>query len=82
MFTPKTHNQIYHTQECCKKATNARIMRKYYEDRARVGGAKRVCKTPNCGTLLSRYNSSKYCAKCEAQKETNRTRSVLEVLGL
>jgi hypothetical protein len=73
---------IYHTDECCKKATNARIMKKYHERKARRGGAKRVCKTVGCGTFLSRYNDSKTCGKCDAAVEERKTQSVLEVLGL
>jgi len=30
-FEPKTHNQKYCTDECCRIATNRRIMEKYYE---------------------------------------------------
>lgn len=82
VFTPTTHNMIYHTDECCKRATNARIMKRYHERKAVRNGAKRVCKTTGCGTLLSRYNESKICAKCEAQIEEAPTKSLLEVLGL
>lgn len=82
VFVPATHNQIYHTQECCNNATKARLRAKYYERKATRAGAKRVCKTTGCGTLLSRYNDSKHCAKCEVAEENNRTRTILEVLGL
>ena len=82
MFTPTTHNMIYHTDECCKKATNARIMKKYHERKARRKGAQRVCKTSNCGALLSRYNDSKYCGACDRREEDAKTESVLESLGL
>ena len=30
-FEAKTHNQKYCTDECCRVATNRRIMEKYYE---------------------------------------------------
>ena len=80
VFTPAKHNQIYHTDECCKRATNARLMERYYEDKARMNGAERVCKTPHCGTFLSRYNESKFCAKCEAAAEVGRTKTVLDAI--
>jgi hypothetical protein len=61
-FEPKTHNQKYCSDECCRVATNKRIMEKYYEKKAIKNGAPRKCK--GCPGLLSRYNSDPYCAKC------------------
>jgi len=62
-FDPKTHNQKYHSDECCRIATNKRIMEKYYEKKAIRNGAHRVCK--KCKSKLSRYNQSDVCASCE-----------------
>lgn len=62
-FEPKTHNQKYCTDECCRIATNKRIMDKYYERKAIRSGAPRPCK--KCKTQLSRYNKSNLCAVCE-----------------
>lgn len=81
VFTKTTHNQKYHDEECCRLATNARIMEKYYERKARRGGAKRICKTPGCQTVLSRYNASKYCAKCEAEEEKNNKDTLLAMVS-
>lgn len=61
-FNSKTHNQKYCSDECCRVATNKRIMEKYYEKKAIKNGAPRKCK--GCPGLLSRYNSDLYCAKC------------------
>ena len=61
-FDPKTHNQKYCTDECCRVATNRRIMEKYYEKKAIRNGAKRGCK--KCGAQLSRYNESNLCSSC------------------
>jgi hypothetical protein len=66
LFEPKTHNQRYHTSECCRMATNNRIMENYYERKARRQGHIRVCATEGCTTKLSRYNDEKICAKCTA----------------
>ena len=66
-FEPKTHNQKYCTEECCRVATNRRIMEKYYEKKAIRNGALRVCK--KCHTQLSRYNDSSLCVSCNRKKE-------------
>jgi hypothetical protein len=62
-FDAKTHNQKYCSDECCRVATNKRIMEKYYEKKAIRGGAHRECK--RCKSKLSRYNTSNLCAICE-----------------
>ena len=61
-FVPKTHNQKYCTDECCRIATNKRIMEKYYEKKAIKKGAVRLCK--KCKSQLSRYNSDDICSSC------------------
>ena len=81
VFTKTTHNQKYHEEECCRLATNARIMEKYYERKARRGGTKRICKTPGCNTSLSRYNASKVCAKCEAKAEQKEKNDLLDMIS-
>ena len=65
-FNAKTHNQKYCSDECCRLATNKRIMEKYYEKKAIKNGAPRKCKT--CASFLSRYNSEAVCAKCIKSK--------------
>ena len=62
-FDAKTHNQKYCSDECCRVATNKRIMEKYYEKKAIKNGAKRDCK--KCGSQLSRYNTNVICSVCE-----------------
>jgi len=62
-FTPKTHNQKYCNEQCCRIATNKKIMEKYYEKKAIKNGAHRVCKF--CKTKLSRYNENNFCSTCE-----------------
>lgn len=79
-FTPKTHNQRYCSDECCRLATNARLMEQYYEKKARLKGHIRVCATPDCGTVLSRYNSGKTCLKCDAAEEQNKRFELLSNL--
>jgi hypothetical protein len=62
-FEPKTHNQKYHSDECCRMATNKRIMEKYYEKKSIKNGLARNC--TKCKTKLSRYNNSDVCSVCE-----------------
>lgn len=81
-YTPATSNQIYHSEECQRLATNARIMKKYYERKARRQGAVRVCIEQNCDTVLSRYNDSERCASCDAKHTKEASKSLLDLLGL
>ena len=62
-FDAKTHNQKYCSDECCRIATNKRIMEKYYEKKAIRNGAFRACS--KCKTKLSMYNQSIICSSCE-----------------
>jgi hypothetical protein len=71
-FEPKTHNQKYCSDECCRIATNKRIMEKYYEKKAIRNGAVRLCK---CGGQLSRYTEKTVCTMCvDKQKKETRAR--------
>lgn len=59
--------------ECCRIATNRRIMEKYYEKKAIRNGAFRACK--KCKSSLSRYNNSLTCAACEKKiSQSNRSK--------
>lgn len=78
-FEPTTHNMKYHSDLCCKLATNERIMRKYYErkaGKAARAGTTRICVTPGCQTVLSRYNEHVVCQKCEAEIRANERRAL------
>jgi hypothetical protein len=74
-FAKKTHNQRYHDDECCRLATNAMIMQKYYNKRAQRLGIARYC--TECTKKLSRYNSDNICNACsvEAERQRNETTS-------
>lgn len=78
-FAKKTHNQRYHDDECCRLATNAKIMEKYYARRAQRLGITRLC--DKCETKLSRYNNSPTCNSCLLKSEVNRTNSVAAMLS-
>ena len=77
-FESKTHNQKYCCDECCRVATNKRIMEKYYEKKAIKNGAPRKCK--GCLALLSRYNSDTYCSKCTKNKNAKHRKSLTGIV--
>jgi len=77
-FNPKTHNQKYCTDECCRVATNRRIMEKYYEKKAIRSGAFRACK--KCGSKLSRYNESPLCSFCTKKVDITRKFKVKDMI--
>lgn len=62
-YTAKTHNQKYCSAECCRVATNQRIMEKYYAKRDQKAGKARLCRKCKV-TKLSRYNDSPICGAC------------------
>lgn len=70
-FTAKTHNQRYCSDECCRLATNKRIMEKYYQRKERRKGGRRVCSSNGCATVLNRYNDSEVCSLCLAKRNTS-----------
>jgi len=70
-FTAKTHNQRYCSDECCRLATNKRIMEKYYQRKERRKGGSRICSSRTCSTVLNRYNDTEVCSLCLAKKETD-----------
>ena len=80
-FETTVHNQKYCCDDHCRLATNARIMEKYYERKARRQGAVRRCKNPECDTKLSRYNDSWLCGKCETKDEADTKRKLLDLLS-
>lgn len=79
-FEPKTHNQRYHTSDCCRQATNARIMEDYYARKARRKGNIRHCNS--CDTVLSRYNDSRVCSVCEASEKNAERFDLLRMLSV
>lgn len=80
VYVKKTHNQRYHDNECCRLATNARIMEKYYDRQNQRKGRTRYCQ--ECQTTkLSRYNDSLVCASCVSKKSVDANAEVLRMLN-
>ncbi len=78
-FESKTHNQKYCSDDCCRIATNKKIMEKYYEKKAIRNGAIRLCK--KCKSKLSRYNSENICAKCVKSNNSDHKNKLLEAIN-
>ena len=74
-FDPKTHNQKYCADECCRVATNRRIMEKYYEKKEIRNVAERGCK--KCGAQLSRYNETTICASCQKKIDITKKNTIM-----
>lgn len=66
-FDPSAHNQKFCSEECLKTSTNERLMRNYYDRKARLSGETRTCEV--CDANLSRYNDRNICAKCKASRD-------------
>jgi len=79
-FTPKTHNQKYCSDECCRIATNEKLKQAYYEKKARLAGAKRICKNKNCNVVLSRYNTTNICDKCVGEEKEKERQELLRMV--
>lgn len=77
-FESKTHNQKYCSDECCRIATNKRIMEKYYEKKAIRNGSLRSC--TKCGGKLSRYNQNTLCSICEKNRSAKSNAKLLGML--
>lgn len=78
-FEIKTHNQKYCCDECCRVATNRRIMEKYYEKKAiRNGTVLRKCK--KCKTKLSVYHSEDMCSSCGKKKSLEQRQTLLRMI--
>lgn len=68
-FEKKTHNNIYCSSECCKIATNRKIMERYHKRKA-LKGTPQSCSSSHCDSTLSKYNKSGLCSVCEAERKT------------
>jgi len=79
-FEPKTHNQKYCSDECCRIATNEKLREAYYEKKARLAGKVRICKTPGCKVELSMYNEGKICDKCKSSVKEKERLSLVEMI--
>ena len=80
-FEPKTHNQKYCSDECCKIATNLKIKEKYYYKKARAAGKKFKCATRGCNQILSRFTTDKICEGCQSKRKSQERQEILDMLN-
>lgn len=80
-FEPRTHNQKYCCDECCKIATNLNIKKKYQDKKQRLAGKKRFCKNKNCKQILTKYNEGNICNLCLAKEKKKEREEILEMLN-
>jgi hypothetical protein len=78
-YIKKTHNQKYCCDECCRLATNNRIMLGYYKTRDRQRGVERWCTVCEI-TKLSRYNPSEICSACKAKRISEANNAAADML--
>lgn len=80
MFEPKTHNQIYCSDECCKNATNYKIMERYYAEKARKAGENLTCE--RCGQeTLSRFSTNSICSMCRTLEKQKKNAFIKKKMG-
>lgn len=79
-YERKTHNQKYCGPECCRIATNKRIMEKYYARQAQRKGLTRYCDVCK-ETKLSRYNNSTTCNSCMLRRSIESRESLKNMLA-
>jgi hypothetical protein len=80
-FEPKTHNQKYCSDECCKIATNIKIKEKYYYKKARAAGVKFTCATRGCNQILSRFTTGEVCEGCKSKEKEKERKDILDMLN-
>lgn len=69
-FKPKVSYQIYCSDACREEATKEKIAERYQVKRRQKRiGKVRLCQG-GCGTKLSIYNDSGFCANCNVSKKT------------
>lgn len=77
-FTAKRSNQIYCNEQCCKAATNKKILDRYHTNKAEKANKAIYCE---CGNKLSIYNKDIICHSCQLKKEHEKRINLLRNLG-
>lgn len=70
-FTAKVYNATYCSVECRRIITNKKLLEKYYETKSNMK-TKRICKTKDCTTILSKYNKENICELCKKERYIKR----------
>lgn len=80
IFEPKTHNQKYCSDECCRIATNQKLKDSYYKRKARLAGVAFTCSSKGCNNTLSRYTTDDVCSMCKAKAKTKEKNEIIDLL--
>lgn len=70
-FIAKVYNTIYCSTDCRKIITNKKLLENYYRKKENKT-KKRVCKTKECTTILSKYNKEDICELCKTERYIKR----------
>lgn len=68
IFKKKVHNQKFCSKECCRIATNEKLLLRYYDNKRPVDEG-RICASIDCTTILSKYNKDQFCGACKLKRE-------------
>jgi hypothetical protein len=79
-FEPKTHNQKYCSDECCRIATNKNLKEQYYRNKARKAGVKFKCKNKGCKRMLDRYTVGDTCNWCQGQEKLKERKNLIDMI--
>jgi|SRR3954471_10685845 hypothetical protein len=77
-FEVRRVNMIYCSNDCCKVATNAKLIARYHAKKNKNTGERRCA----CGAKLSRYNSNSKCHACIIADEQRERSVLLKELGI
>jgi hypothetical protein len=69
---------IYCSNDCCKEATNTKLIARYHAKKNKPTGERRC----GCGAKLSRYNSNLKCHACIIADEQRERSDLLKELGI
>lgn len=78
-FQARRVNMIYCNEQCCKQATNAKLIAKYHKNKVL---ADKIEFCVDCGTKLSKYNPDIKCFGCQRKSESQKRKDVLNRLGI
>jgi hypothetical protein len=79
VFEKTRANQIYCQQECCRKATNKKIIDRYHANKATKELKNRRCTA--CDAKLSKYNMEPVCNLCQSKQKDKERIDILRKLG-
>jgi|SRR5215203_963548 len=78
-FEAKRVNMIYCSNECCRAATNAKLIARYHLNK-KLLTEDRFCIA--CGSRLSKYNKDLSCYSCQNKSASEKRKETLAKLGI